>query len=176
MSSPHPPLYLIFKVFFIFGLLTFGGGYGMIPLLQYDFVSVREWMTASEFQDAVAIGLISPGPVAIIATFIGYRLAFIPGAIVATLGVFIPSILIVCVFSKFYQKFEKTNLAQIALPIVNATVIGLLSAAVFALGKFSTTEWYTILLAIITFAVIYWIKISPIWAIIICGFIGLLFF
>lgn len=175
MASQHPPIVQIFWVFFIAGLLTFGGGYGMIPILQHDFVVNRHWMTEAQFKDAVAVGLVSPGPVAILATFIGYRLNIWLGAIAATIGVFTPSILIVYLASKFYQKFEKSKIALIALPVVNSAVIGLLGGAAISLGKLSVDSSYTLILAIASFAIALWTKISPIWVIVICGLIGLLF-
>ena len=176
MATPTPPFFKILWTFFIMGALTFGGGYGMIPIMQHDFVSVKHWMTDAQFKDAVAVGLVSPGPVAILATFIGYRLNFWLGALAATIGVFTPSIIIVYLASKFYQKFEKTNIAIIALPIVNCAVIGLLGAAVVSLGKISVDNWVPLILAIASFVIATWTKISPIWAIIVCGVIGLFFF
>ncbi len=173
MASQQPPIMQIFRVFFVAGLLTFGGGYGMIPILQHDFVINRHWMSPSEFHDAVAVGLISPGPVAILATFIGYRLNLWLGAIAATIGVFTPSILIVYLASKFYQKFEKSKIALIALPVVNSAVIGLLCGAVVTLGKLSVDSYATWILAFVSFAVATWTKISPIWVIVACGLIGL---
>ena len=175
MSSHHPPIVQIFWIFFITGLLTFGGGYGMIPILQHDFVSVKHWMTESQFKDAVAVGLITPGPVAILATFIGYRLNFWIGAIAATIGVFTPSIVMVYLASKFFQKFEKSTISKIALPLINSAVIGLLGGAVVSLGKLSVDSIYTFILAVASFALATWTKISPIWVIIACGLIGLFF-
>jgi chromate transporter len=175
MSSQHPPIVQIFWIFFITGLLTFGGGYGMIPILQHDFVVTRQWMTIAQYKDAVAVGLVSPGPVAILATFIGYRLNAWLGAIAATIGVFTPSIIMVYLASKFFGKFEKSNIALIALPIINSAVIGLLGGAVVSLGKLSVDSYFTLFLAIASFVFATWTKISPIWVIIVCGLIGLFF-
>ena len=175
MSSPAPPILEIFWTFFVMGILTFGGGYGMIPIMQHDFVLTKHWMTLAQFKDAVAVGLVSPGPVAILATFIGYHLNSWLGAIAATVGVFTPSILIVYLAGIFYVKFEKSKIVIFALPIVNSGVIGLLGGAVVSLGKLSVINGFTLILAILSFVIATWTKISPIWIILGCGIIGLFF-
>jgi chromate transporter len=171
-----PGFFLLFWIFFVVGLLTFGGGFGMIPVLQHEFVEIRHWMTMQEFKDAVAIGLVTPGPTAIMATFIGYRLDNLTGSLAATLGVFSPSILLVWLAANFYARFEKTIWAKWTLPVVNSTVIGLLAAATIGLGISSCNQPIPIVLALITFSITLWTKWSPIWAILACGFMGILIY
>lgn len=169
-----PGFFLLFWIFFVVGLLTFGGGFAMIPVLQHEFVDVRHWMTLMEYKDAVAVGLVTPGPTAIMATFIGFRLNEWRGALAASLGVFSPSILLVWLAANFYAKFEKTIWAKWTLPVVNSSVIGLLAAAAIGIGKGSCTQPLPILLCLGTFSLTAWTKWSPLWPILACGFLGIL--
>lgn len=103
----------LFFTFFKIGLFTFGGGYAMIALLEEEFIQRRKWLDKDEFLDMTAIAESTPGPVAInSATYLGYKLAKVPGAATATVAVCLPSFLIIYAISLFFEQF--TQLTVIA--------------------------------------------------------------
>jgi chromate transporter len=164
--------YLFIKI----GLFTFGGGYGMIPIMHQEFVERLHWLTPSQFLDAAAIGQITPGPVAIMATFIGYKVNGIFGAIAATIGIFIPSIIIVYLAGKFFARYRKSHLMENILPTINATVVGLLAAAAVMLAKPAIIDIPTAGIVVVTFIVVTFTKISPTWLILGGGIFGWILF
>lgn len=130
---------LALKLFFIFlkiGFFTFGGGIGMIPIMQKDLVEKYSLLTEKEFLDAVAIGYITPGPVAITATFAGYKIAGISGAFSSTIGVILPSFIILSILVKNYKRLENSYTDSFLRGIFSA-VIGLILYVTVKMG-FST--------------------------------------
>ncbi len=124
----------LFSVFFRIGVFNFGGGLAMLPLI---FQSVQDFglMTAEEFSDLVAISQITPGPIAVnAATFVGFSYAGIPGAFVATLGVCLPSFVIMLIVMKFMDKFRENLAMQGALDGIRPVTVGLIAAATFFIG------------------------------------------
>jgi len=167
--------YLCFQ-FMKIGLFTFGGGYGMIPIMHREFVERLHWLTPTQFLDAAAIGQITPGPVAIMATFIGYKVAGFPGAITSTIGIFFPSVLIVYLAGKFYARYRNSHLMENILPTINATVVGLLGAAAVMLAKPAIIDIPTAAIVLVTFLVVTLTKISPTWLILGSGILGWILF
>jgi chromate transporter len=116
------PLFLFFmKV----GSVLFGSGYVLLAFLRADLVERWHWLTAGQLLDAVAVGQITPGPVFTTATFIGYVLAGIPGASVATIGIFLPAFVFVALSGSLVPRIRKSNLAAAALDGVNAGISGI---------------------------------------------------
>src|SRR5205814_6639307 len=93
-------------IFLRAGALTFGGGFVMIPLLEAELVQARHWLTPQAFADAMALGQVTPGPVVITATFVGYTLAGLGGALVSTVAVFLPSFVLVLLVSSSLERFR----------------------------------------------------------------------
>ena len=172
MTSPG--FWVLFLTFFMIGMLTFGGGLGMIPIMQHEFVELHHWMSLSEFKDSVAMGLVTPGPAAIMATFIGYRINQWPGAIAATCGVFLPSVILVLLAGRFFARFEKTRMCKYIMPVVNAVVIGMIGSAVYSMSPGSLDSLYTLTVVAVTFYITAGTKISPFWPILICGLLGII--
>ena len=128
-------LFELFLTFFQIGLFTFGGGYAMIPMIQ-DAVLRKSWMTEQELIDFIAISESTPGPFAVnIATYVGSETAGILGSCMATLGVVLPSFLIILLVAKFYEKFRKQRLVADALNGIKPVVIGLIAAAFLSVAK-----------------------------------------
>ena len=126
----------LFTSFFRIGLFTFGGGYAMIPLIQSEAVETKKWVTQEEVLDIVAIAESTPGPLAInSATFIGYRVAGVMGSAAATIGVVLPSFIIICILSLFYQAFMSNQIVAWAFMGIRAGVVTLILNAVIKLGK-----------------------------------------
>jgi chromate transporter len=117
------------------GFFGFGGGFAMIPLMQNAAVYQNGWLTSSQFGAAIALGQITPGPVAISATFIGYKVAGIGGALVATAAIFAPSLLCMYLLEKFYLKVRGKELTNAIMHGVLPVVAAIILTAAISLGK-----------------------------------------
>ena len=129
---------LALSVSFIFlriGAVTFGGGFVMIPEIQNEVVSSHHWLTHQEFADATALGQITPGPVLIMATFVGYRVAGILGALFSTICVFLPSFLMTIAAGSSFRRFRTNRQMQAFLRGVAPAVTGLLGAAAWSVAR-----------------------------------------
>lgn len=120
----------LFFTFFKIGLFTFGGGYAMIALLEEEFIQRRKWLDKDEFLDMTAIAESTPGPVAInSATYLGYKLAKLPGAATATVAVCLPSFLIIYAISLFFEQFTQLTVIANAFKGIQVCVIYLIFSA-----------------------------------------------
>lgn len=120
----------LFFTFFKIGLFTFGGGYAMIALLEEEFIQRRKWLDKDEFLDMAAIAESTPGPVAInSATYLGYKLAGVPGAATATVAVCLPSFLIIYAISLFFEQFTQLTVIANAFKGIQICVIYLIFSA-----------------------------------------------
>jgi chromate transporter len=129
---------LALSVSFIFlriGAVTFGGGYVMIPEIENEVVNSHQWLNHQEFADATALGQITPGPVLIMATFVGYRVAGTPGALLSTVCVFLPSFLMTIAAGSSFRRFRSNRQAQAFLRGVAPAVTGLLAAAAWSVAR-----------------------------------------
>ena len=164
------------------GLFTFGGGYAMIALLEQEFVEKKKYMDKSEFLDMVAIAESTPGPIAInSATYVGYKRAGVLGSVMATVGVCLPSFVIIYVISLFFDAFLSLRLVEYAFRGVQICVVYLVfSAGMKMLGQmkktaFSIAVLSAVLLCMIGFS-LFAVRFSTILTILICGCVGLFFF
>lgn len=132
-NAPTPKaqsLGTLFFTFFKIGLFTFGGGYAMIALLEEEFIQRRRWLDKDEFLDMTAIAESTPGPVAInSATYLGYKLAGVPGAAVSTVAVCLPSFLIIYAISLFFEQFTQLTVIANAFKGIQVCVIYLIFSA-----------------------------------------------
>ena len=132
-NAPAPKaqsLGTLFFTFFKIGLFTFGGGYAMIALLEEEFIQRRRWLDKDEFLDMAAIAESTPGPVAInSATYLGYKLAKVPGAATATVAVCLPSFLIIYAISLFFEQFTQLTVIANAFKGIQVCVIYLIFSA-----------------------------------------------
>ena len=132
-NAPAPKaqsLGTLFFTFFKIGLFTFGGGYAMMALLEEEFIQRRRWLDKDEFLDMTAIAESTPGPVAInSATYLGYKLAGVPGAAVATVAVCLPSFLIIYAISLFFEQFTQLTVIANAFKGIQVCVIYLIFSA-----------------------------------------------
>ena len=128
---------MIFQLFLSFlqvGLFSVGGGYAAIPLIQYQIVEVHKLMTLAEFTDLITIAEMTPGPISInSATFVGTRLAGIPGAIICTLGCVLPAFCICLTLAYFYYKYRKFSGVQIVLSALRPAVVALITSAALSI-------------------------------------------
>lgn len=128
-------LYLdLFLTFFKIGLFTFGGGYAMLPMVEQE-VNAHGWMTMNELVNFVAVSESTPGPFAVnTATYVGTETGGFPGAMCATLGVVMPSFIIILLIAKAYQKFENSPVVKGVMSGLRPAVVGLIGAAVISVG------------------------------------------
>ncbi|MGB9721135.1 MAG: chromate efflux transporter [bacterium] len=122
----------LFGIFLKIGAVIFGGGYAAIPFIQNEVCIYRNWLTTREFLDGFALGQITPGPVAITATFVGFKAMGIIGALIATIGIFLPSFLMLIVLIKVYNKIEHNKYVQSFISGIKSAVVAiLLSTGIF---------------------------------------------
>jgi chromate transporter len=156
-------------IFLRMGAITFGGGFVMIPLIEAEVVDSHQWLTHQEFVDATALGQITPGPVLITATFIGYRVAGTLGALVATISIFLPSFLMTVVAGSSLARFHTNQIVQSFLKGVTPAVVGLLVAAGISIGRAGIHSWVGMLIAIIAGAILVRYRPNAIWVILGAG-------
>lgn len=142
-------LFSIFLVFSKIGSVLFGSGYVLIAYLQDEIVNQRQWLTNAQIADAIAIGQFTPGPVLSTSTFVGYLLNGSYGAIVASLGIFLPSFLFVLVLNPLIPKMRNSKSFSILLDAVNASAVGLMAYALVPLSKISFSNIQSITIFII---------------------------
>ncbi len=171
---------ILFLTFFKIGLFTFGGGYAMIALLERELVERLKWIPHDEFLDVVAVAESSPGPIAInCATYLGYKRSGFLGSLFATIGVVLPSFIIIYVISLFYQQFMALTYVQYAFKGIQACVAFLILSAGIKMFKglkrnaFNVVMFSLSALAVITFT-LFSIKFSTIYYILIGGVVGLI--
>jgi len=183
----------LFCTFFMIGLFGFGGGYGMLSLIQNETVEHWHWLTSSQFTDIVAISQMTPGPIGInSATYCGYTAVVnagysttmgVLGSAVATFALVLPSLLLMILISKMFMKFMHHPAVESVFQGLRPAVVGLLAAATLLLctaDNFSTptTDWWqfmvSCLLFVAAFIGVMFIKINPIRMILYCALAGLI--
>lgn len=175
----RPPLNLkllaqIFITFFKIGPVTFGGGYAMIPLIEREVVEKRGWVKAEEITDIFAVAESVPGAIAInSATFIGYRLGGVLGALMAMTGVMLPTFCIVVLLSLFFLQVQDNPKIEAAFIAIRATIVALITYAAIKIGKTAAIDKTTIALIVITVAVMYFVHIHPVLLILGGGLVGI---
>ena len=173
-------LYL-FVSFLQVGMFSFGGGYAAMPLIQEQVVTIHHWLDISEFTDLVTISQMTPGPISInAATFVGIKIAGIPGAIVATGGCVLPSCVIVMIIAKVYLKYRKMGMLQGILNALRPAVIAMIASAgisilitAFWAIKLINTNWSLVIIFVICFALLQKLKMNPIGVMVFAGIMKL---
>lgn len=169
----------LFLTFLKIGAFTFGGGYAMIALLTAEFVQKKQWLTSDEFLDMVAVAESTPGPVAVnSATYIGYRIAGVPGAAVSTFAVCLPSFVTIFVISLFFDQFLALKYVQYAFDGIQVCVVYLiLSAGIRMLKQLAKNALNIVILTIVITAMVACsllaVSFSSIACILVCGAAGL---
>jgi len=153
----------LLAVFLKVGALLFGGGFASIPFLQQEVVQVRHWLTMREFIDGVALGQMTPGPVAITATFVGYKVLGLAGALIATVAVFLPSFFLLLGLIHVHRRVEKNPLVTGFLSGVLPAVTGVLLSAAIFMGRAAITGPVPALVALIAVLLLFRFRLDPIW-------------
>ena len=178
-------LFRLFISFCIIGVLAFGGGYAALPLIQEQCVEINHWLSMSEFSDLLTISQITPGPIAInSASFVGMKVAGIPGAVVASLGFMLPPFLIISLIFFLFKKYGKLNFMQNILSGLKPAVVGLIAVAALSVIveafwgtdtiSLISTDFFAVGLALVAFAVLRLRKLGAMATIFACGALGVL--
>jgi Chromate transport protein ChrA len=176
----------LFWSFFQVGLFSFGGGYAALPLIQNQVVDIHGWLTMNEFADVITISQMTPGPIGInAATFVGTRIAGLPGAIVATIGCVFPSCVIVLILAYVYYKYRGLATVQGILNGLRPAIIAMIASAGLALvilafwnekgisGNIETLDKISVAIFILSFVILRKWKVNPVAVMIGAGIIGL---
>jgi chromate transporter len=164
-AAPAQPVTLTaLTLFFLkIGSVLFGSGYVLLAFLRADLVERWRWLTDRQLLDAIAIGQFTPGPVFTTATFVGYIVAGTPGALLATLGIFLPAFVFVALSSPLIPRLRRSPWAAGFLDGVNAASLGLMAAVTWQLGKAAIVDGLTIVLAVLAAALVFSSKINSAW-------------
>ncbi|MBU4174565.1 MAG: chromate efflux transporter [Anaerolineae bacterium] len=162
----------LFWTFFKIGSVLYGSGYVLLAFMHTDFVLRLGWLTDQQLLDAIAVGQVTPGPLFTSATFIGYILGGLPGALIATLGIFAPAYIFVIISNPFIPKLRNSPWAASLLDGVNAASMGLMAAVTLTLTAGSLTDWFTIFLAVAALVMLIRFKINSTWLVLAGAVLG----
>ena len=166
----------LFKTFFKIGMVTFGGGYAMIPLIEAEVVDRYKWLTKEDFLDLIAIAQSCPGVFAInMSTYIGYKIRKTPAAIVATLATALPSFLIILLIAMFFRYFKDNKVIAAAFAGIRPAVVALIAVPTFNLARSAKINLANCWIPIIGAFAIWLLGVNPIWAIIAAGIGGYIY-
>ncbi len=165
---------ILFLTFLKIGSVLYGSGYVLLAFLRADFVQRLGWLTDQQLIDAVTIGQVTPGPLFTAATFIGYILGGPPAALLATLGIFLPSFIFVALSARIIPRLRQSPIASALLDGVNAASAGLMTAVTLQLGRAALIDPLSIAVAILSLLILWKTKINATWLILAGGVLGLL--
>lgn len=154
---------LLFLVMLKIGATVFGGGYVLVAFLRSDLVVRLRWLTERQLLDAIAIGQVTPGPLFTAATFVGYVLSGIPGALLATVGVFLPAFVLVGVSGPLVPKIRNSPAAGAALDGVNVAALALMMVVSVQLGRTAIVDWTTLLIALLSAVLLFRYRVNSAW-------------
>ncbi|MFN3982150.1 MAG: chromate efflux transporter [Caldilinea sp.] len=164
----------LFLVFLKVGALLYGSGYVLLAFLRNDLVVQLGWLSDQQLLDAVAVGQFTPGPVFTTATFIGYVVAGVPGAVAATVGIFLPSFIFVALLGRLVPAMRRSPWTAALLDGVNVSALGLMAGVTWQLGAAAIVDWLTALLAIGAIIALLRFQLNSAWLVLIGAIIGLL--
>jgi len=163
----------LFLVFLKIGAVLYGSGYVLLAFLRSDFVLRLGWLTDRQLLDAVAVGQFTPGPVLTTATFIGYLIGRLPGAFLATLGIFLPAFVFVAALHPLIPRMRRSPWLGAFLDGVNVAALGLMAGVSGQLARAALVDWVTVLLAVLAAIVLARTRVSSAWLVLGGGLVGL---
>jgi chromate transporter len=164
-SSGPGLFWTLFLTFLKTGSVLYGSGYVLLAFLRQDFVVGLGWLSDQQLLDAIAIGQVTPGPVFTTATFIGYLVAGLPGALVSTVGIFLPAFVFVGISNPWISRMRQSRLAAELLDLVNAASLGLMAAVLIQLAVPLAVDWPALVIAALAAAVLLRFSIHNNWLI-----------
>jgi chromate transporter len=172
-ATAIPGMWPLFLVFLKIGSIVFGSGYVLLAFLRADLVVRRAWVTDAQLVDAVAIGQVTPGPVFTTATFLGYLLRGPLGALVATIGIFLPAFILVAASGPLIPFIRRSSTAGAFLDGVNVASLALMAAVSYQLGRSAITDWLTAGLAIAGAVLLLRFRINSAWLVLGGAIVGI---
>ena len=169
-SYSHATLFLTFLKI---GSVLYGSGYVLLAFLRNDFVERLGWLTNQQLLDAVAVGQFTPGPVFTTATFVGYILGGVPGALLATVAIFLPAFVFVAALNPLVPMLRRSPWMSGLLDGVNVAAIGLMAAVLAVLARDAVVDWYTAALAVLAAGVLLRSNLNSAWLVAAGGLAGL---
>lgn len=185
----------LFYTFFKIGLFGFGGGYGMLSLIQGEVVTRHAWMSMQDFTDIVAVSQMTPGPIGInSATYVGYtavinaggsQLSAVAGSLTASFAMMLPSFVLMLIISRYFMKYSRSRRVEALFAVLRPTVVGLIASAALLLmnsdnfgswGNAPLQFWVSVGLFLFAFIALRYLKWSPILILILCGAFGGVFY
>lgn len=170
-----PTTRTLFAAFFQIGLLAFGGGFASVALLQHVVVEQFHWLSFTQFRDGLALGQITPGPVLITATFVGFKVGGLAGSLAATLGIFLPPALLVALLADLHERVKKLRPVRALVTGFQCGVIGLVAAITIKFALNSLVNWQTWVVFGLSFGYVWGLRRSPGWAILATAAFSLVF-
>jgi len=152
----------LFGIFLKIGAIIFGGGYAAIPFIQNEVCNVRNWLTAKEFIDGVALGQMTPGPVAITATFVGFKVMGIPGAVIATLGIFLPSFLMLLILVRIYRRISSNRYVISFFDGIKSAVVAILISTGFYFASLNWLQPAYAIFGVVALIILIFLKFEPV--------------
>lgn len=177
----------LFLSFLQIGAFSFGGGYAAMPLIQSQVVTLHGWLSMSEFTDLITISQMTPGPIAInSATFVGIKIAGIPGSIAATIGCILPSCILVTLIAKLYLKYRNMTMLQRILNSLRPAVVAMIASAGISVLvsafwgsevslKVANINWNLVIIFVICIFLLLKVKINPILVMVLAGILNGIF-
>lgn len=166
----------LFRVFFKIGLFTLGGGFAMIPQIEAEIVDKRQWMKREEFLDLIAVAQTCPGALAVnMSVFIGYRLRRLTGAVCSTLGVALPSFVIILLIAMFFHQFQDNAVVASMFNGIRPAVVALIAAPVFSLAKSARIALTNCWIPVGSALLIWLLGVNPIYVLVVAGMCGYLY-
>jgi chromate transporter len=183
-ATVSPTLFKLGLFFLKVGSILFGSGYVLFAFLEGDLVNQYGWLTSQQLLDAIAVGQFTPGPILSTATFIGYLILGIPGAIVATLGIFLPSFFFVVISHPFIAKIRQSKWASAFLDAVNASSVALIAVVTWKLAQTSlfpvtggfSGNFFAFFIAISASIAVFRYRVNNGWIVVGSGILGWLFY
>lgn len=157
-------------------VVMFGGGYVFIPMMQEVVVAQQHWMTAKEFAEAIALGQVTPGPIMISAAFIGYRVAALGGAVIATAAIFLPTALLMMILAGLHQKVRESLVVKAAYQGIRPCIVGLIFCAAVAMARTADQSIVGITIFLLSLVATVKFKLDTVYVVPAAGMLGMLLF
>lgn len=166
----------LFWIFFKIGIGTIGGGYAMVPLIEHKLVKEYAWLSSEDFLDILAVSQTAPGVFAVnMSQHIGYKIGGLRASLLATLGVVLPSFIIILLLASIFRSFRDNQWVEYAFRAIRPVVVALIAAPVFTMAKSAKISWSTVWIPIVCAGLIYLFDISPIYILVGAGLLGYLY-